>query len=189
MPSDRLALSLLLAAPTLVDTFFEQTVILLAEHNQDGAMGFIVNQPMTLTLGDIGHVMQLDVHPSYQQAFVYGGGPVTPEQGWIIAKRNETTPADLRISAELDDTHILLADLDSLQKLLEVPAQEFRLILGCAGWGPDQLSGELREGVWLTQEFDPSALLAEDSEALWQRLLERQGLGEGLLWGRPIFDA
>lgn len=189
MSESRLAPGVLLAAPTLVDTFFEGAVVLLLEANHEGAMGFIVNQPMELTLGEVGRAMDFEVHPSYHADVVYGGGPVTPELGWVIAKRGRSTPLGLEIAMELEPDIMLLTEVDSLRRLLATPDQEFRLILGYAGWGPEQLQAELREGTWVTQDYADDVIFDASPAGLWQRLLHAVGLPEGLLWGKPVRDA
>lgn len=189
MPVEPLAPGLLLAAPTMVDTFFEHAVILLLEANDAGAMGFIVNRPLELTLGEIGVAMELAVHASYKNAHVYGGGPVTPELGWILARRNEHTPDDLEIAMELADGIILLTAVESLRRLLETPSQEFRLVLGYSGWGEDQLESELREGLWVPHGYESAPLFDEAPLKLWRALMDEQGLGNGLLWGRAVEES
>lgn len=189
MFADSLAPGILLAAPTMADTFFENAVIVLLEANHEGAMGFVVNRPLELTLGDIGAAMELDVHPSYEHDHVYGGGPVTPELGWIIAQRNASTPHDIEVALELESGIILVTAADSLRILLQAPEQQFRLLLGYAGWGQAQLEGELRDGSWVTHPFDPAALFSDASQQLWQKLLDEQGLGEHLLWGKPVSES
>lgn len=189
MPVEPLAPGLLLAAPTMVDTFFEHAVILLLESGEDGAMGFIVNRPMEMTLGQLGGAMDLRVHESYTHAHVYGGGPVKPELGWILARRNEHTPEGLEIAMELDEDIVLVTAVDSLRRLLETPHQEFRLVLGYSGWGSGQLEDELRDGSWLPHGYAPSALFSDESLELWKELLADQGLGDGLLWGKPVSES
>jgi len=184
-----LAPGLLLAAPTMVDTYFEHAVIFLLEANAAGAMGFIVSRPLELTLGEVGLAMDLNVHPSYTQDHVYGGGPVTPELGWIVARRNEHTPADLEVAMEFDGDIVVLTAIDSLRRLLETPEQEFRLVLGYSGWGADQLESELRDGSWVPHTFDPAPLFGDvPEEQLWRELMNEQGLGERLLWGKPVSE-
>lgn len=183
-----LAPGMLLAAPTLVDTFFEQAVVLLLEANDDGAMGFMLNRTLGITLGELAGGMDFPVCEDYLDKQVFVGGPVTPERGWIFAKRNENTPEDLHIDHELGDGLMLLTEVEALRILLNTPNQTFRLMLGYSGWGETQLQDEMREGSWITHAMDADAVFSSEPDALWQTMLDAQGLGANMVWGRPIRD-
>lgn len=188
MFSDALAPGVLLAAPNLADTFFEQAVILLLEANDDGAMGFMINRPLEITLGALAQTMALSVCEDYQHDRVYVGGPVTPQRGWVFARRNDQTPDGLEVQYEYDDGLMILSDLRSLRTILQTPGQEFRLVLGYSGWGADQLQSELREGSWIPHAWDSEGLFSASPNALWQEMLDAQGLNAQMFWGRPIQD-
>lgn len=188
MFSDALAPGMLLAAPNLADTFFEQAVIMLLEANDEGAMGFMINRPLPITLGELAQGMSLSVCEEYQHAQVYAGGPVTPERGWVFARRNAQTPSNLDVQYAYDDGLIILSDVTSLRTLLQTPGQEFRLILGYSGWGAEQLQNELRDGSWIPHPWETNGLFDDASDTLWQAMIDAQGFDAQMFWGRPISD-
>lgn len=188
MFADTLAPGMLLAAPTLADTFFEQAVILLLEANDEGAMGFMVNRPIGVTLGDLATSMSFSICEDYRHDRVYIGGPVRPQRGWVFARKNEKTPEDLPVDYELEDDLIVLTEVHALRALLNAPDQEFRLILGYSGWGEEQLQDELRDGSWITHGMDADAVFSHAPAVLWQSLLDAQGLNAEMFWGRPVND-
>lgn len=188
MSVDSLAPGMLLAAPSLADTFFEQAVIMLLEANEDGAMGFMLNRPLEVTLGDLASGMEFPVCADYRDERVYVGGPVTPNRGWVFAQRNDKTPNDLNVSHEFDSGLILLTEVKALRTLLNTTGQQFRLLLGYSGWGEDQLQQEMREGSWITHPLDSTAVFSTEPRALWKGMLDEQGLGDTMAWGRPISD-
>lgn len=188
MFAETLAPGILLAAPSLADTFFEQSVILLLEANPDGAMGFMVNRPIGVTLGDLATSMSFPIDSDYRHEPVFVGGPVRPQRGWVFARRNDQTPEDLNIDHDLGDDLIILTEVDALRALLNTPEQEFRLMLGYSGWGEAQLQEELRDGSWITHDMDANAVFSHEPATLWQELLDTQGLSAQMFWGRPISD-
>lgn len=188
MFAETLAPGILLAAPTLADTFFEQSVIVLLEANDEGAMGFMVNRPIAVTLGDLATSMSFPICDDYRHDRVFVGGPVRPQRGWVFARRNERTPDNLNIDFDLGDDLIILTEVDALRALLNTPDQEFRLMLGYSGWGEEQLQEELRDGSWITHTMDADAVFSHEPAALWQVLLDTQGFDAQMFWGRPISE-
>lgn len=166
------------------DESFDDSVVLLIEANEAGAMGFVINRRLDILLGELAEELNIDVDPSHVGLPVYGGGPVRPERGWVLARRLATTPTDLEIALDLPDSVVVITAIDSLKRLLETPDQCFRLMLGYAGWGPDQLEGEMRNGAWLPLGFQTPLLFDTETTSMFSEALEALGLGRSFLWGK-----
>lgn len=139
---------LLIALPTLQDSNFENSVVYIASHSDEGAMGLVLNQPSTITMGEV--LEQLDIPVTahgVQEEPVFSGGPVQQEQGFVLHSPELMWEHSLAINE--------FSALTSSRDILEAIGQgtgpgHFRMLLGHAGWGPGQLEGELSEDAWLT---------------------------------------
>lgn len=179
-----LAPGFLIAAPSMNDQSFDDSVVLLVESNEAGAMGFVINRTLDITIGELAEELKIDVDPTHAAFPVYGGGPVHPERGWVLARRLETTPPDLEVALELPNSVVVITAIDALKALLATPNQCFRLMLGYAGWGPAQLEGELKQGAWLPLGFRSQLLFETEPDAAFKDALEALGLGPSFLWGK-----
>ena len=141
--------------PGLADPNFFHTVTYLCQHNQDGALGIVINRPTGMKLGDIFEQMGIKTELENIQAMpVFAGGPVQQERGFVIHSPCE----------QHWDSSISTADnitLTSSRDVLEAIAQgkgpsNFLIALGYAGWGSGQLEKEIVENAWLnTPCFEP----------------------------------
>ncbi|MCC6644945.1 MAG: YqgE/AlgH family protein [Polyangiaceae bacterium] len=168
-----LAPGLLLAAPRLGDPNFVKSVVLLGHHDEEGALGWVLNGkalgPVSRLLTDADLVppgTSLPESTSYA-GIVRVGGPVMPGSAWILFERPDGhTPWDPE--HDLRDGHAVTGAREAVEALARgtAPAR-FRLILGYAGWGAGQLEGEIREGAWLPTQVDPTLLFDTPPDALW----------------------
>lgn len=182
---DTLAPGLLVAAPNLQDAVFARTVILLAEANDGGAIGFVLNKPLEVTFADLSRELKVTVAEGQRDRNVLFGGPVSPERGWVLfaGADSEDAPfaesslpvfSGVRMSPTMEALHGLLSSDDS-------PA--FRLVLGHAGWGPGQLQDELTSGSWIPLPVSPDLLFEIAPADLWDTAIGRLGITPGLLVG------
>ena len=163
---------LLLATPPLEDPNFDRTVIYVLEHQDEGALGLVLNRPSPEELGDaLSAWAALQSDPS----LVFVGGPVEPDALIAIARVREAT------GVELDPEHLapLSGDLASADLAADpddvIPSiSALRVFRGYAGWGPGQLEGEIEAGAWLVLDPDPGDLFTEDPDELWRSVLRRQ---------------
>jgi putative transcriptional regulator len=168
-----LAPSFLLSMPQLVDPNFSRTVVLLCKHNEDGALGLVVNRPLVTT----GRVtVNLDPPVSTERELqVWVGGPVEPHRSWVLVGEEpdqEEEVSGLRIA----DGLYLSTSPDLLRRLLEPsPPPLARLIVGYAGWGPGQLEAELEESAWLMSDVDRDLIFNTPSDKLWETAIRRLG--------------
>lgn len=170
-----LAPGLLLAAPRLGDPNFERTVVLLARHDDSGALGWVVNgrkvAPVAELLKSSG-LVPAGVEVPETAAFARAarvGGPVAPESGWVLYVR---APEALAGEVDVGEELAVTGDLEALSTVVREGARDFRLLLGYAGWSSGQLDAEVRAGVWLPADVDADLVLGEE-EDLWERAYQR----------------
>lgn len=138
----------LLAMPTLEDPNFQKTLTLITEHSEHGAMGLVINRPLTLTVGEV--LQHLDITPEDTRASqqpVHYGGPVEPERGFILHSPPGQWSGTLAVSEEIGMT----SSRDILEHIARGEGPERLLVtLGYSGWGAGQLEAEMAQNAWLT---------------------------------------
>lgn len=165
--------TLLLSAPPLLDPNFMHTVVLMIQHDEDGAYGLVVNRPTDATLGDL-----LPEHPTLRASSVgvFGGGPVGLDTLQVLHRAPRELPGGVSIAEGL----FLGAALEDLTALLagdSSPSERVRLVVGYSGWGAGQLDAELAAGSWVPRPLDLTLVFHDEPpEAVWRRAL--RGLGD-----------
>jgi putative transcriptional regulator len=153
---------LLLADPSLRDGTFNRSVILLAEHQAEGAFGLILNHPTGKTVGDL---LDGDDFAPLRQLAVHEGGPVARDQltfssFWWSRKQNRLRWS-IRLSAEDAIAHA------------HKPGRIVRAFVGYSGWMAGQLENELRRSSWIAARPQPDLLGQEHDRGLWSELLRQ----------------
>ncbi|HLH13836.1 MAG TPA: YqgE/AlgH family protein [Solirubrobacteraceae bacterium] len=175
--AESLAGQLLLAAPTLQDPNFMRTVVLIGTHDEQGAMGVVLNRPSTATVGEA--VPQLGALVGDGET-VYVGGPVQRSAVVFLAEFLEPSLAGVlvlgRIGFPAPDT--------SVEQLAQATART-RVFAGHAGWSGGQLDSEVAEGDWIAHPAQPEDVFTEEPERLWASVLERKGGSYALLARMP----
>lgn len=173
--SSSLAPGLLVAAPPLGDPNFDQSVVLLAQHGPEGAFGWIINGRDLMSLSEL--IVRADVSPDPRPIDrpVRVGGPVSPEQVWLLYKtehRLEGVDGQLDVGCGIT----ACASRVVLERAArgEVPSSLLGLV-GYAGWAPLQLENEIRVGAWLPTDTDAEIVFDVERERVWQRAYERVG--------------
>jgi putative transcriptional regulator len=167
---DSLRGQLLIAGPTLEDPNFVRTVVLVGEHNDEGALGVVLNRPSDTTVGEA--VPDLEDLTGDDDP-VYVGGPVQPSAVLVLAEYLTPTEAPQLVTRDVgflaleEDDHDVHPDGDLLRRA--------RVFAGYAGWGPGQLESELERDDWIIVESVTDDVFDEDAPTLWRRVLERQG--------------
>jgi putative transcriptional regulator len=182
-----LAPGLLIAAPPLGDPNFDRTVVLLALHGDEGALGFVVNRPGALTLGElIARAGYADAEIT-DDSPVYVGGPVQPGSGWIVsldpALRAEegsviAVGERIRVSSSRDAFDQLVRDAELRHHRGPDRADPKRriVLLGYSGWGPGQLEAEIAAGAWLPVPLDEGVIFDVATTEKWERAYGLLGL-------------
>ncbi|MCC6135609.1 MAG: YqgE/AlgH family protein [Candidatus Contendobacter sp.] len=169
----------LIAMPALADPNFFQTVIYISEHNAGGALGLVINRRLGLTMGELLEHLQIVTDQSVITASpIYHGGPVQPEQGFVLHSPLGQWGATLRVTDQIGIT----TSRDILQALADGTGPEQWLVaLGYAGWGPGQLEREMLENAWLSVPADPNLLFHIPSEQRWRAAADLLGIDLMLL--------
>jgi len=162
---------LLVAAPILHDPNFHRTVVLVAEHDDDGAMGLVLNRPTDTPVGDA--LPELTAIAGESDP-VFLGGPVALESVLAIAELDDPE----------DASELLFGAVGFVQEP-DVSAVRGRIYVGYAGWGAGQLEAELEEESWLVLPAEADDLFSDDPDGLWSAVLRRQGGPYALLAQMP----
>lgn len=170
----------LVAMPSLASSFFAQTIIYVCAHNDEGAMGFVVNKPRGMTFWDL--VEQTDVFnensmphmPSkVARAPVGHGGPVDEHRGFVLHSTDYCSEATIPISESV----FLTSTTQVLRMIASGRGPALCAVsLGYSGWGPGQLESEMMDNSWLTLEADPRLVFDQDHETKYERLLRAAGI-------------
>jgi putative transcriptional regulator len=156
MPHSSLKGRLLVATPALRHPDFDRTVVLVLEHRHEGALGLVLNRPSEVGLDDAVP----DWEPfAARPPVVFIGGPVAPAAAICLARSDAG-----------DNGEAWSPVLGSLGVLDEV-----RLFAGYAGWGPEQLEGEVAAGAWFVVDAQPDDALSAHPHELWSQVLRRHG--------------
>ena len=167
---------LLIAAPSLVDPNFKRTVVLIAQHTEDGAMGIVLNRPTDATVFDAVEPLCTLVG---DDATVWEGGPVEPAGVIVLAEFDD--PAE---SAELIFGDVGFMRADAEPNAVALATRRARVFAGYAGWTAGQLELELEEEAWFTAAPLEDDVFAAASD-LWSDVLARKGGPYGLLSKMP----
>lgn len=170
----------LIAMPGMADPFFAKTVTYLCQHNEEGALGIIINRPSELTLADIMSQMEIEVREeAIGQIPVYFGGPVQPERGFVL---HDSTDGQWNSTLKVSDTISLTTSRDILEAISQGEGPQRLLIaLGYAGWGKGQLEKEITENAWLNAPAEQSIIFSRPAASRWKAAAELMGVNIALL--------
>ncbi|HHJ17795.1 MAG TPA: YqgE/AlgH family protein [Gammaproteobacteria bacterium] len=171
----------LIAMPGLEDPNFFHAVTYICEHNDEGALGLVINRPLDMQLGEIlQHVQVEDIQPEARQIPVYLGGPVQQDRGFVLHDPLGDWEATLRVTDRIGIT----SSLDILAAIARNEGPERTLIaLGYAGWGAGQLEQEMAENAWLNGPANPDILFDTPDEERWKTAAASLGVDLDLLSG------
>jgi putative transcriptional regulator len=178
-----LAPGFLVASPTLADPNFDGSLVLMAEHHGEGALGFVVNRPGPIAVADVlrglaGGLAEAAEASGRLAGQVLVGGPVSPERLWIL-HRPGVVPAE-EGAVRVGDVLALGGSKELLEALVRDPAAgPFLLLLGYAGWSPMQVEQEVGAGAWIPLPFEEELVWDVPLEARWEAAVRRLGLTPG----------
>jgi putative transcriptional regulator len=169
---------LLIAMPSLQDSYFTHAVTYLCEHNDQGAMGLVVNQPAELNLDQLLRQVEIEPADDLPLQTVFRGGPVQPEHGFVLhtSEHHWTGTRPIADSLALTTSRDILADM----AVGRGPLQAL-VALGYAGWGPGQLESELAENAWLVVPASPSILFSLPPDQRWDAAAQLMGIDLNLI--------
>lgn len=196
----------LIASPKLDGTPFERAVVAIVHHDEEGAVGFVLNKPLEIDFGtliqSVNDELARQVVPASFAVPVYFGGPVRIEQLWLIFAQTRMeqaigpalapgSAAEPRVSylerlAQTIDEHSTVPFapgwyLSACGDIIEAHALghapgAYRPFIGYSGWGPGQLEGEIDDGSWLLLDFDPEFFFRPHHLHQWNEALGRLGV-------------
>jgi putative transcriptional regulator len=162
---------LLIATPLLNGPPFEHAVILVAQHDKDGALGIVINQPLgQRPLSSLLQAFGADASGVSGSVNLFAGGPVDPGIGFVLHSADYHGDNTL----DIDGKVALSAGPQILRDIAHGKGPRQSLVaFGYAGWGPLQLDNELREGAWDTVPEDPALVFDDDRAKVWSDAMAR----------------
>ncbi|HQR24398.1 MAG TPA: YqgE/AlgH family protein [Steroidobacteraceae bacterium] len=166
MPASYLTNQFLIAMPGMDDPNFAQTVTLVCDHSERGALGIVINRPLNMDLGDVFAQLGLDASQSrVTSQHVLQGGPVQTDRGFVLHSPGPGWESTLPVSDRLH----LTTSRDILDALAGGGGPDRAVIaLGYAGWDAGQLEDEVARNAWLTAPADETLLFDVPAEERWQ---------------------
>jgi putative transcriptional regulator len=162
--------NLLIAEPSILgDVSFNRSVILIADHNKEGSIGFILNKPLNYTISDLLPEIEIPLR-------VYNGGPVEQDNLYFIHKIPDLIPDSIEISNGI----FWGGDFKSVIELInagKLNEKDIRFFLGYSGWDADQLMNELISNSWIVSEniYKNSIIEKIDTNFWKEKMLELGG--------------
>jgi putative transcriptional regulator len=160
---------LLVATPVLDDPNFRRTVVLLLDHNDEGALGIVVNRPLEV---DVSAVLPLWQPYATAPGRLFQGGPVALDSalGVVAVPGDDAEPVGVkRIIGSVG-----LVDLDIPPQIIAGGVAGLRIFAGYAGWGSGQLESEISDGAWYVVDAEPRDPFTDSPDQLWRQVLRRQ---------------
>jgi putative transcriptional regulator len=164
--NDSLRGRLLIASPALADPNFARAVVLITEHNAEGAMGVVLNRPSETAVDDVAP----ELAPIAGAEPVFIGGPVQPQALVVLAEFSDLAAAAWIVAADVG-----FVSADAERDSLEDAIRRGRVYAGYSGWGSGQLESEVSEDAWIVESPLPAELFPDDPGALWRDVLARKG--------------
>ena len=174
MSSINLTNHFLIAMPNMADPYFAKTLTYVCEHNEQGALGIVVNRPIDMTLRSLFDRLSLPIGDSgIGDAPIYFGGPVQTDRGFVLHEPAGNWQSTLRVGEAIG----LTTSKDILEAVGRGEGPKRMMVtLGYAGWSPVQLEHELGQNAWLTVEARDDILFETPAEERLPAAMELLGL-------------
>lgn len=165
----------LIAMPSLTDPYFKHSVVYLCEHDEQGAMGFIINYPVKLTLQELlENAESIDYEPNPPLIDpVYLGGPLDMDRGFVL----HSPTADISKSTMLNE-QLMMSNSNSILSSLGTKnaPEQYMVALGYSSWDSGQLEQEIQQNQWLTIHCENEIIFNTPVEQRWNKSLQRLGV-------------
>lgn len=170
---------LLLAMPGLEDQRFDHSVIFLCNHDETGAMGLVINQPLpNMTLSSMLKQLKITLADGIEDATIKCGGPVEPGRGFVLHTADYSQDNTMVVSQKLAIT----ATTDVMKAIADGSGPKNYLVaLGYAGWGAGQLDDEIQDNSWMIAPAEPELLFHTENDSLWTRAMAMLGVDISML--------
>lgn len=185
MPADRISLTnqFLIAMPGMADEAFAGTVVYLCEHNDNGALGLVVNKPTTLTLGTLFEKVELSPPlGELAERPVYFGGPVQTDRGFVLHEPLDAEGGHYNATLAVPGGLEMTTSRDVLEALSNGAGPKKLLVtLGYSGWAAGQLEEEIGRNGWLTVNAAPEIIFDTPVEERYEKALGLLGIDPRML--------
>ena len=164
----------LIAMPQLKNSLFGDTVSVVCQHSEEGAIALVINKTLPQTLGEVFKQMNLpaDCLKNPHQSILFGG-PVQPEAGFVL----HTNKGEWQSTLSISDTLYLTSSKDILEAISEDKGPEnYLFILGYAGWSSGQIEQELEQNSWLHSPIEPDIVFNTPPEAISDQVIKKLGI-------------
>ncbi len=171
MASKGPAPAILVAMPSLKDSFFEKTVILLCDYSEEGALGFVINNPSSVSIKDILSG-DLSIKNSLSIPLLFGG-PVEQERLWTIHSQDFKSKTTTKVTPTiyLSDIYEVLSAVSKNEG-----PEKFHMGCGYAGWSAGQLDQEIERDSWWLADINTELVLEMDYSQRWDFVLNQIGI-------------
>ena len=166
----------IIALPGLEDSNFHRSVVVMIEHDAEGAVGLVINHPTKHRCMDVLKGFGLN-WAGASSLMVGRGGPVEPNGLWILHDDGWFFEETMKVASGVGVSR----SKDALTRMCESDESRLALFIGYAGWGAGQLEEEIANGAWLTAPFDESMLFEWPRDEVWQRTLNGLGVNPAFL--------
>ena len=169
----------LIAMPGMVDDNFARTVVYLCDHNQEGALGLVINKPIDITVRSLFEKVDLCLdREELASQPVYFGGPVQTERGFVLHEKTGGEQGSPYLSTmEIAGGALEMTTSKDVLEALSSGAgpRKVLITLGCSGWAAGQLESEIGRNGWLTVHADPAIIFDTPVEQRYERALSLLG--------------
>ena len=166
----------LIAMPQMEDAYFSNSVTYLWKHNDDGALGIVINKPLQACVADIFAELEIEYsieEGPFREEMVLAGGPVERDKGFIIHDSGKSWESSISVTEEIS----VCTSKSILEDIANGKGPENYLVaLGCAGWEAGQLEREIGENAWLTVPADSALIFSNDYENKAQQAASTLGV-------------
>lgn len=162
----------LVATPEIGDPRFRHAVILVVQHNKNGALGIIINRPVEeRSWASLMNAIGEKDTAIAGKVRIFAGGPVEPSLGFVVHSAEYHQGATL----DVDGRVAVTASADALRDMAHDKGPKKSLVaFGYTGWGPGQVEGEIAQRAWFTEPEDPKLIFDEDREKVWDDAVARR---------------
>lgn len=168
--SESLRGQFLIASCRLRDPNFFKTVVLIVEHNDECAMGLVVNRPSSVT---VSNAMSGNFDLPETGELIHCGGPVEAGTYFVLHNTQDAADPEGPVCGELFVGNSPAAFEEIVRQVLDDSGMRFRVYSGCAGWGAGQLEGEVARGDWFCVPASEEMVFHEDPYVVWDTLMRQ----------------
>lgn len=176
---------ILIAMPSLHDPYFSKSIIIICEHSaEQGAMGFVLNQPTTLDIYQLvaPNHSNIEKDDTLLSTRIFAGGPLETDRGFILHDCDLHRESTIEVASSL----FLTSSAGILDEIMEKKGPDNKVIaVGYAGWSPGQLEAEISANSWLITEYHPELVFNTPVEQQWLAAGKQLGVNLHLLNSQP----